>query len=115
MLSFVEVIENDQFLNPFDVQTWESKGFMEWLLDADIPPAHRFGLGGNPIKRAVECKEKQYFPVVEATNIFHECNDLMLRELDTELVRQVLRGSVPVQNYGSNTKESSFDPATNPR
>lgn len=61
IVSFVELMENDQLVNRFSVRALRCKEFLEWLRNDDIPLAHEIVCVITE-KRAVEGMERAVLP-----------------------------------------------------
>lgn len=103
MVSFVEVIRYDQFLNWFNEPALKSKDFLNWLCDTVISSVREIV---RVINRAVQCKAKAVLP--RRLSMSRKLNNLVLGELGTEQVLRILRESVAVQTHILKDKRTVF-------
>lgn len=96
MVRFAELMEDDQFFCQFGVRTLKSKKHLEWLRNVAIPPA-RYINEGPTDKTGRQVQRKSGISRQLKTRMLNKCDNLMLRELGTEKVRQVVCVSSAVQ------------------
>lgn len=110
MVSFEEAIGNDQVLHQFNVWALNSKEYLEWVLDGDIPPPCDIG---GVVTRIAGLQLHGQSSIVEQlkTSMFRKCTDLVLQELGTQEVRQILHVSIVAQTYSLKTKNCVYVPA----
>lgn len=96
MVSLVEVIGIDQFLNRFSIRALKSKVFLEWLHNADIPQTRAiFPVKSN--KGAHHGQSQRGIAQQLKTRVFRGSGDLVLRKRGTWQERQTLHASVAVK------------------
>lgn len=99
IVSFMEIMEDDEVLSWLSVRILKSQEFLEWRGDSDIPPAREIVRVPNdkvcrPVqRRSVIAKQMK-------TTMFNKCDNLVLGELGTEYVHQILCACAAVQTYG---------------
>lgn len=103
MVSLVEVIGNDQFLNSFNVRDLKCKEILEWLHHAAILPNPEIAqVKTDKVARWAGGKSGIAHKV--STSMFREYNGLVLQELCTEQIHVIIRVSVAAQKYGLKDK-----------
>lgn len=96
MVSFV--IVNDQFLSRVIVLGLKSKECLEWLREADIPPAPKIIRGTTALTscwKQVKTGNAQWLK----TSVFRKFDDLVLQDLGTEQGGQILSGPAAIQTF----------------